>query len=167
MNKLSKVSTVVGSLPFDGYTKENMIAGLELQIRAGVDYPSYPQLVPMVSQFLDPLTKVSTKLTRAGDYFKLEGDTFEFPKEPIATEYGEFMIEYFKNNPEAKTKIKGMKACLTGPFTIANDIMVESEVVGGKNPMIYPEPRAIMSKKLLLEIADFMANVAKRYSEMG
>lgn len=166
--KLNHVSTVVGSFPYEKYSEENMIKGLELQIRAGVDYPCYPQLVPMVGQFLDPLAEKNPNIKKQDKVYKLEKFAFEFPEEPLATEYGEFMLKYFKEHPEAKGKVKGMKACLTGPFTIANDIIIPDEIVPNKvAPVIYQEQRAIMFKEILLQIADYMANIAKAYSEMG
>lgn len=165
--KLSHVSTVVGSFPYNGYTPENMTKGIELQLRAGVDYPSYPQLVPMVAQFLDPLVPKNLNLKKIDTLYKLEKFEFQFPDEPIATEYGEFMLQYFKEHSEEKKKIKGMKACLTGPFTIANDIILANGIVDPKPPVIYQEQRAIMFKELLLQIADYMASIARRYSEMG
>ncbi len=165
--KLSHVSTVVGSFPYNGYTPENMTKGIELQLRAGVDFPCYPQLVPMVAQFLDPLTEKNPNLKKMDTLYKLEKYAFQFPDEPFATEYGEFMVKYFNEHPEAKKKIKGMKACLTGPFTLANDIILANGIVEPKPPVIYQEQRAIMFKDLLLQIADYMASIARRYSDMG
>lgn len=165
MQKLSCVSTVVGSFPYTN-TPENMEKAFWDQINAGVDYPCYPQLSSMIDQFLDPLCGLNSNLTKQGQNFLLEKDLI-IPKIPFALEYGKFVTNFFEKNPSAKAKVKGWKACLTGPFTLAGSIITTSELVHNQNPIIYKEPRAIMSTDLLYKLADMMAMIAKAYDEMG
>jgi methionine synthase II (cobalamin-independent) len=165
MVKLNWVSTVVGSFPYEN-TPENMKTAFWDQINAGVDYPCYPQLVSMVDQFLDPVVSMNCGLTKVDKHFVL-ADDFKLPTEPFALEYGKFVLDFFKNNPGAKDKVKGWKACLTGPFTLAGDIMITEKAAGGKSPIIYQEPRAIMSEQILRKLANMMAGIAKAYQEMG
>lgn len=162
---MSRVSTVVGSFPYNN-TPSNMERAFWDEINAGVDYPCYPQLVDMVSQFLDPLCNLNCGLTHAGKIYQIQED-FTPPTSSFATEYGQFVLDFFQKYPEAKTKVKGWKACLTGPFTLAGDILIPQSLSEGKSPIIYQEPRAIMSEALLLKLASMMATIAKTYTEFG
>jgi methionine synthase II (cobalamin-independent) len=165
MEKLCWVSTVVGSFPYSN-TPFNMEKAFWDEINAGVDYPCYPQLVDMVSQFLDPLCNLNCGLTHAGKIYQIQED-FIPPTNPFATEYGQFVLDFFQKYPETKSKIKGWKACLTGPFTLAGDILIPQILSEGKSPIIYQEPRAIMSESLLFKLASMMAIIAKAYSDLG
>lgn len=165
LDKLCWVSTVVGSFPRLN-SLENMHKAFVDQIEAGIDYPCYPQLISMIDQFLDPLSKMESGLVKRDGKYYLEED-LKIPNEPIALEYGKFVLDYFKNNPEMKQKLKGWKACLTGPFTLAGEIIVKPEMVENKNPIVYKEPRAIMSSEIVLKIAQMMSNIAQAYDEMG
>ncbi|MHA1611100.1 MAG: hypothetical protein ACTSVZ_00735 [Promethearchaeota archaeon] len=165
MEKISWATTVVGSFPYEN-TKENMEQAFWDQINAGVDYPCYPQLVSMMDQFLDPAIEAKSGITLKGKKYYLEGE-FTVPSEPIALEYGQFVLEFFEKYPEAKTRVKGWKACLTGPFTLAAEIIIPPEKAGGKRPILFEEPRAIMNAEICHQIATMMANVAKEYVKMG
>jgi methionine synthase II (cobalamin-independent) len=165
MKKISWVSTVVGSFPYEN-TKENMEHAFWDQIHAGIDYPCYPQLISMIDQFLEPAIEAKTGIYQKGGQFYLDGD-FQVPSHPIATEYGQFVLNFFEKYPEAKKKIKGWKACLTGPFTLAGDIIVTPEMVNGKRPILYDEPRAIMNAEIVSKIATMMADIARSYVDMG
>ncbi|MBD3352622.1 MAG: hypothetical protein GF364_14135 [Candidatus Lokiarchaeota archaeon] len=70
MNKLSWVSTVVGSFPLEN-TNENMENAFKMQIEAGIDYPCYPQLISMIDQFLEPLSEIpdSGLVQKDGKYY--------------------------------------------------------------------------------------------------
>jgi 5-methyltetrahydropteroyltriglutamate--homocysteine methyltransferase len=163
--KLNWTSTVVGSFPYDNSPKNMEKAFLD-QINNGVEYPCYPQLVGMVEQFLDPAIENGCGIEKKGNQYYLEGE-FKIPSSAFALEYGQFVLDFFKKYPELKEKVKGWKACLTGPFTLAGDIIVSPEVVDGKKPIIYQEPRAIMSPDLVVKLAKMMSIIAAKYSEMG
>lgn len=166
MEKLSWVSTVVGSFPKEN-NPYNMEAAFKEQIDAGIDYPCYPQLVSMIDQFLDPLSSdPNSGLVKKEGKFYLEKD-LKVPHKPIALEYGKFVIDYFKKFPEDKKKIKGWKACLTGPFTLAGEIHIPEQMLEGQKVMVYAEPRAIMVGKIVVKLAEMMAMIAKEYDAMG
>jgi len=165
MNKISWATTVVGSFPYEN-TKENMEQAFWDQIHAGIDYPCYPQLISMMDQFFDPAIEAKSGIIKKGKKYYLEGD-FQIPSEPIALKYGQFVLDFFAKYPEAQSQVKGWKACLTGPFTLAGEIIVPPEKVNGKRPLLYEEPRAIMNAELVSQIATMMANVAKEYVNMG
>ncbi|MBD3352621.1 MAG: hypothetical protein GF364_14130, partial [Candidatus Lokiarchaeota archaeon] len=82
-------------------------------------------------------------------------------------EYGKFVLDFFEKYPELKKKVKGWKACLTGPFTLAGEILITEKLTEGKRLLVYQEPRAIMSGKLVNKLAEMMANIAEKYNEMG
>ncbi len=166
MEKISQVTTVIGSLPYAEHSKENMFDGLRLQIEAGVDYPCYPQLMAMAEQFLDPLAERVEGFQRVGKVYELSEDA-KIPSAPLALECGKIMVEFFDQNPELRGKIKGMKACLTGPITLANEIVIAESKAGGKNPLIYQEPRAVMSEEILMELAALVNSIALEYEKMG
>ena len=165
MNKISWATTVVGSFPYEN-TKENMEQAFWDQIQAGVDYPCYPQLISMMDQFFEPAIEAESGIVKKGMKYYLEGD-FKVPSKPIALEYGQFVLDFLEKYPEVKSKIKGWKACLTGPFTLAGEIIVPPEKVNGKRPILYEEPRAIMNAELVSQIATMMADVAQEYVKMG
>lgn len=166
MEKLSWVSTVVGSFPKEN-NPNNMEAAFKEQINAGIDYPCYPQLVSMIDQFLDPLSNdPNSGLVKKNGKFYLEKE-LNLPSKPIALEYGKFVLDYFKKYPEDKKKIKGWKACLTGPFTLAGEIHIPEQMLDGQKVMVYTEPRAIMVGKIVVKLAQIMAMIAKEYDAMG
>ncbi|MHA1343279.1 MAG: hypothetical protein ACTSQG_04800 [Promethearchaeota archaeon] len=165
MKKEGLFTTVVGSFPLsDSY--ENMIRAFEDQINVGIDYPCYPQLKSMITQFLSPLSEIIDSLFKIEDSFFLNSD-FKTPKRVIALEYGEFISNFFKERLSLKKLIKGTKACLTGPFTLASEIILKEELSKGITPKIFKEPRAIMVDWLVDKFADIMKNIGKAYNDMG
>jgi methionine synthase II (cobalamin-independent) len=166
MSKLGWTTTVVGSLPLND-NLENMNRGLKAQIDAGIEYPCYPQLVPMIDQFLDPIVALDVGLVKRKGRFYLESDHLELPKEPYALEYGQFMLDFFKNNPEYRNKIKGWKACLTGPFTLASEIIVPEEIVPKPKISLFKDTTAILSFDMVLRLAKMMSRIAAEYDKMG
>jgi len=165
MVKEGLFTTVVGSLPLEN-TQENMGRGFEDLINIGIDYPCYPQLKSMVPQFLDPLSEIINPLTVRDEKYYLNDD-FTIPDKEIALEYGKFMVNFLNERSDLKDKIKGTKACLTGPFTLASEILLESKVAEGITPKIYNEPRAIMVDWIIDKLAEIMRKIGKAYSDMG
>ena len=165
MDKISWTTTVVGSFPYEN-TADNMESAFLDQINCQIEYPCYPQLIGMIEQFLDPLTLHNSGLRKTGKRYTLDTE-LSLPSRPVATEYGQFVIDFLKNHSESKKQIKGWKACLTGPFTLAGDIIVTKNMVEGKKPILFQEPRAIMSEAILRQLADYMSSIARTYVDMG
>ncbi|TXT58246.1 MAG: putative methylcobalamin:homocysteine methyltransferase [Promethearchaeota archaeon] len=159
-------TTVVGSFPLSN-TNSNMQKAFIDQIDIGIDFPCYPQLLSMTDEFLIPLSEKSSNLVREGHKFFLEDDLSLPEEEPIALEYGELVLEFLEKYPDYKKQIKGVKACLTGPFTLASEINLRGEISKGIAPRFFREPKAIMLKKLVEQLARIMKNIAGRYNEMG
>jgi len=165
MEKEGLFTTVVGSFPLSN-THENMIRAFDDEINMGIDYPCYPQLEGMNSQFLSPLSNIIETLEEIDANFYLSGD-FKIPVKPVALQYGEFIVNFLKERPYLRELIKGTKACLTGPFTLASDVILKEEIANGIEPVIFKEPRAIMEGWIVDKLADIMKQIGKAYSDMG
>ncbi len=166
MNKVDGLfTTVVGSWPLSN-TTDNMLRVFNDIIDIGIDYPCYPQLISMISQFLSPLAKTITQLKEIYKKFYLFGD-FENPKHNVATEYGELMIKFLKEHPHLNELIKGTKACLTGPFTLAFEIILKEDLRKGFTRFIFKEPRAIMVDWIIDKLAEIMKQIGAAYNDMG
>ncbi|TFG16286.1 MAG: hypothetical protein EU530_11985 [Promethearchaeota archaeon] len=166
MDKMGWTTTVVGSFPLKD-NLENMEIGLKAQIDTGIEYPCYPQLVPMIDQFLDPIVAMDIGLVKRKGRFYLESDQLELPKDPFALEYGKFIIEFFKNNPDYRNRIKGWKACLTGPFTLASEIIIPEDSVPKPQISLFKDTTAILSYEMVMQLAKMMSRIAAEYNKMG
>jgi len=165
MEKEALFTTVVGSFPLSN-TEENMIRAFDDEVNMGIDYPCYPQLVDMNAQFLDPLSELIPSLVKKEEEFYLSQD-FKIPDTPVALEYGQFIIDFLKERPYLRDLIKGTKACLTGPFTLASEIILTDQLAKGITPKIFKEPRAVMVSWLVDKIADIMKQIGKAYNDMN
>jgi methionine synthase II (cobalamin-independent) len=158
-------TTLVGSWPLEN-TLNNMIYVFNDLIQIGIDYPCYPQLLSMTYQFLSPLSHIIPQLEEIDEKFYLY-EEFKTPKEPIALEYGKFIINYFNEHPELKKLIRGTKACLTGPFTLAFETILKNSISKGLKPIIFEEPRAVMVDWIVDKFAEIIKQIATAYSDMG
>ena len=158
-------TTVVGSWPLSN-NHDNMVRIFTDLIQIGIDFPCYPQLISMTHQFLSPLSQDVNQLEEIDAKFYLNDD-FEVPKQPCALEYGEFIVDFFNKNPDLKSSIMGTKACLTGPFTLAFEIILKNKIAEGLKPIIFEEPRAVMVDWIVDKFADIIKQLATAYSDMG
>jgi methionine synthase II (cobalamin-independent) len=158
-------STVVGSFPLEN-TEENLARTIKDQIEIGIDYVCYGQLIDMISQFLSPLSQKIQELTQKNNHFYL-CDDFKLPQKPVAVEYGDFLVNFVNKNQDMKAKTKGLKACLTGPFTLASEVILTEKLAEGVRPLLFNEPRAIMVDWIVDKFAEIMGQIGKVYSEMG
>ena len=158
-------TTVVGSWPLSN-NQENMAKIFGSLIKIGVDYPCYPQLISMINQFLSPFSKSIEQLEEIDNKFFLNED-FKIPTTHLALEYGEFIINFLKENPHLKDLIKGTKACLTGPFTLAFEVILKNELAQGLKPIIFKEPRAVMVEWLVDKFAEIMKQIGAAYNNLG
>jgi len=165
MDKEGLFTTIVGSWPLSN-KPENMVKVFSDLIELGIDFPCYPQLISMISQFLSPLAKIVDQIEEENDKFYLSND-FKIPKNPIALEYGKFINEYFNERRYLREKIRGTKACLTGPLTLASEILLKGEVAQGIKPRVFSEPRGIMVDWVVEKLAEVMKQVGKAYNDMG
>jgi len=165
MPKDGLFTTIVGSFPLED-TEENMTKAFADEIKVGIDYPCYPQLEGMNAQFLTPLSEVIGPLDDNNGVYTLNDD-FKIPNKPVALKYGEFIQNFLQENPDLKDKIKGTKACLTGPFTLASEVLLGEELGKGIDPMVFKEPRALRVGWIIDKFAEIMKGIGTAYNEMG
>jgi methionine synthase II (cobalamin-independent) len=129
LDELLLASVDVGSLPveddFNGDRRNTDRAILD-KLSVGLDYPCYPQLQGSLSnpmnmglQFLIPLSKAEPKIQIRGQEAELLSDEIKLPSEPIGVERAEYFLTYLHEHG-LTSKVKGVKACITGPFTVAS-----------------------------------------------
>ncbi len=162
-------STVVGSFPLEN-TPANFERAFLDQVHAGITVPCYPQLVDMNHQILDPLSRLVDGLHLAGKefHYSKEVDSFKLPDAIVATEYGKNILSILEKHPECKERIHGLKACLTGPFTLCSNIILDDDAVKKKyKPLLFLEARGHLVPEVLERMADYIANITKAYKQMG
>jgi methionine synthase II (cobalamin-independent) len=129
LDELLLASVDVGSLPveddFNGDRRNTDQAILD-KLSVGLDYPCYPQLPGSASnpmnmglQFLIPLSKAEPKIQIRGQEAELVSDEIKLPSEPIGVERAEYFLTFLREHG-LTTRVKGLKACITGPFTVAS-----------------------------------------------
>jgi len=129
LDELLLASVDVGSLPLEDDFNEdrrNTDRAILDKLSAGLDYPCYPQLpgspsnpMNMGLQFLVPLSKAEPKIRIRGQEAELLSDDIKLPSEPIGVERAEHFLTYLREHG-LTSKVKGVKACITGPFTVAS-----------------------------------------------
>ena len=157
-------TTVVGSWPLSN-THNNMTKVFKDLIQIGIDFPCYPQLLSMTYQFLSPLSKIIPQLEEINEKFYLY-EEFDIPSEPVALEYGKFIINFFNERPDLKKSIRGTKACLTGPFTLTFETILKNSIAKGLKPVIFEEPRAVMVDWIVDKFAEIIKQIGTAYSDM-
>ncbi|MFC1754443.1 hypothetical protein ACFL96_13795 [Thermoproteota archaeon] len=150
--------TYVGSFPLEN-TYTNLIKATHDILSIPVDYPNYVQLDNMVNQFLQPIAELGLGIICEGKKYKLNGK-LSTPKDPIAIDSLKILLEMKDNHPN-KQNIKGIKACVTGPFTLSSQILLKSPVPG------FFGETALSDPSLVMEIANIVSNIVKDYRQMG
>ncbi|MBN2151734.1 MAG: hypothetical protein JW839_09830 [Candidatus Lokiarchaeota archaeon] len=159
-------TTVVGSFPLEN-TPANFEKAFLDQVDAGITIPCYPQLVDMNHQILGPLSKLVPGLKLVGKEFHLSGD-LALPSELVATEYGERVLDLLEAHPDVKERIAGTKACLTGPFTLCSNVIVDDPALKEKyKPMLFLETRAHQVPEFVEAMAGYVARITRAYVDMG
>ncbi|MHA1848720.1 MAG: hypothetical protein ACTSXU_13850 [Promethearchaeota archaeon] len=159
-------STVVGSFPLSN-TPENFHRAFVDQINAGITIPCYPQLIDMNYQILKPLSDLIDGLEYKDKEFHLSA-SFKTPVHPVALNYGEETLKILRDEPELVKRIKGKKACFTGPFTLCSNIIIDNEeMTQGHKPLLYREIRGHVLPEILEEMAEHIALITRAYKEMG
>jgi len=129
LDELLLASVDVGSLPVEddfNEDRKNTDRAILDKLSVGLDYPCYPQLpgtpsnpMNMGLQFLIPLSKAEPKILIRGQEAELLSDDIRLPSDPIGVERAEYFLTYLREHGLA-SKVKGVKACITGPFTVAS-----------------------------------------------
>jgi methionine synthase II (cobalamin-independent) len=155
----------VGSLPveddFNGDRRNTDRAILD-KLSVGLDYPCYPQLpgspsnpMNMGLQFLIPLSKVEPKILIRGQEAELLSDEIKPPSEPIGVERAEYFLTYLREHG-LTSKVKGIKGCVTGPFTVASYLNRRNLMTCGAS-----KPNVVKA------LAQALGQSCKRLSKLG
>ncbi len=136
--------TYVGSFPLDN-SKDNSHRILSDVMQIPIEYPCYPQLMDFIEQFLSPLMKAGV-LERKGNNYILLGDITLRVDLREAINPALWAVEFFRRHPECREKVRALKACVTGPFTLASQI--------------YPPGKAPTIKNSLASEIEYVASLA-------
>ncbi|HEY4699004.1 MAG TPA: hypothetical protein VIH27_01345 [Nitrososphaerales archaeon] len=148
----------VGSFPLRR-SYANIMQCTEDVLLIPVDYPNYIQLVDMIDQYLAPMANSGMGLSlESGKYF-MKGDTIKFP-EAFDNESLRILVE-LRNKEPYRNNIKGIKACVTGPFTLSSRILLRT-----RNPGIFGET-ALSNPSIVESLSNIVAKFAKYYQDLG
>ena len=165
LSALNLATEDVGSLPADDdfeTDRKNVNRAISDKVSVGLDYPSYPQLVGTVNnpmnmglQFLRPLSANNPSLRIRGEEISLVDDNIAEPEHAIGIERAEYFISFLQQK-SLRNQLKGTRACVTGPFTLASYIGTKNLMTcGASKPQIVETLGRILGKS------------CKRLSELG
>jgi len=165
LNEVLLATADVGSLPiaddFDG-DRTNVDRAILDKISVGLDYPCYPQLpgsasnpMDMGLQFLIPLSKVEPRIQIRGEDAALLSDEIRPPSDPMGMERAEYYVKFLREH-ELVPRVKGVKACVTGPFTLASYLNRKSLMTCGAS-----KPGVVKA------LAQILSRSCKQLSELG
>jgi methionine synthase II (cobalamin-independent) len=129
LNELFLRTTDTGSLPLEDDfigEKRNVDRAIVDKIAAGLDYPCYPQLAGTPSapmnmglQFLTPLSAMNPGIQIDGQNVRLLSDEIMVPNSATGVERPEYFQSFLREH-KLTEGLHGVKACVTGPFTLAS-----------------------------------------------
>ena len=157
--KVPQLATnLIGSFPLTD-NAANFKKAIDDQFNAGLDYVSYPQLADMNEMFLDP--------TVDGHSFRREGKKFVANEdfEPRVTKEVRRWVEDAHDILRRKNRFVPLRACVTGPFTLASAVSVEG-LPQRPFPLGYVE--MLVEQPWLLErLTRYVRKIASAYSELS
>lgn len=165
LDELLLATEDVGSLPiqddFDEGRRSVDQATID-RVTLGLDYPCYPQLVGSPSkpmnmglQFLIPLSRADPNIKTTGEEVRLLSDEVKDPSTPIGVERAEYFLTFLRERGLLQ-RLKGVKACITGPFTLASYLDRQSLMTCGAS-----KPSVIRS------LTHALSRSCKRLSDLG
>jgi 5-methyltetrahydropteroyltriglutamate--homocysteine methyltransferase len=150
--------TFVGSFPLKK-TRENIVRCTEEVLSIPVDYPNYVQLEDMGHQFLQPLVDADLGLTQGSHGYRLTGE-LKKPTGTVTNEALDILLELSKSR-RFKRKVRGVKACITGPFTLASRILLDQPKIGLFGETALTEPEVVE------RLSEIVAEIAVSYRNKG
>jgi len=165
LDELLLATADVGSLPLEDDFNEgrkNVDRATRDKLSVGLDYPCYPQLpgspsnpMNMGLQFLIPLSKVEPNIRIRGEQAELLSDEIKPPSDPIGVERAEHFVTFLREHGLV-SRVKGLKACVTGPFTVASYLNRKNLMTCGAS-----KPAVVSG------LAQVLGGSCKRLSELG
>ncbi|MEM1546204.1 MAG: hypothetical protein QXP91_07070 [Candidatus Methanomethylicia archaeon] len=147
-------TTYVGSFPLD-YSTENFKRIIRDVIDIGIDYPALPQLRSFIDMFMEPLVSVKAIKHALKGFTVLNLDDVLSLK-PNLPEYL-LAFNYLENY---RGLIRGIRAAVTGPFTMASQIYINSGKTGLSNSIL-------TNKDYTWRIVDYIFSVVKWVEDLG
>lgn len=165
LDRLVLTTADVGSLPleddFDG-DRTNIDRAILDKFSVGLDYLCYPQLpgsrsnpMDMGLQFLIPLSRVEPRIQIKGGEAVLLSDEIKPPSDPIGVERAEYFVAFLRERGLVH-RVKGIKACVTGPFTLASYLNRKSLITCGASKPGIVKP-----------LAQALSRSCRRLSDLG
>ena len=158
----------VGSLPAeDDFEKDrkNVNRAISDKVAAGLDYPTYPQLIGTAAspmnmglQFLRPLSINNPSLQINGEEINLLGESIAEPDHPIGIERAEYFLSFLQRTNLIK-QLKGTRACITGPFTLASYIGTKNLMTCGASKPHIIDALGTMLGKSCRQLSDMGINI--------
>lgn len=156
LDELQLATADVGSLPLrDDFDEDrkNVDRAIADMASMGLDYPCYPQLtgtslnpMNMGLQFLNPLSTANPSLLIKGEEVRLLSDEINEPTLPIGIERAEYYQAFLRKHG-LTDRLRGLKACVTGPFTLASYLDSSNLMTcGASKPGIVSALAKILSK---------------------
>jgi methionine synthase II (cobalamin-independent) len=146
LDELLLATEDVGSMPLlDDFDegRKNVDQAITDKVKVGLDYPCYPQLVGRPSkpmdmglQFLLPLSKVNPgiHIDPHRGQAHLISDEIKEPSAVIGVERAEYYMGLLRDSGLIE-KLRGVKACVTGPFTLASYLDSHNMLTCGASKM--------------------------------
>ena len=163
LNDLSLATLDVGSMPLqDDFDedKRNVDRAIEDKVNAGLDYPCYPQLpgspskpMNMALQYLKPLSTTNPSIQIAGQEAHLLSDDIKEPAGPVGIERAEYFLTFLRDHA---LRTKGVKACVTGPFTLSSYLDLKNLMSCGAS-----------KPDIVRVLAGILSRSCKRLSDLG
>jgi 5-methyltetrahydropteroyltriglutamate--homocysteine methyltransferase len=124
-------SSHVGSFPLD-YSLVNIERVLLDLNSIGLDVPPFPQLRGFVDIYLEPLVKTGVVVSERGFYYSTLSGLYSWRGEVSVVE-AEYAAKFTR---ERRLRFKGLRAPVTGPFTLASRVYVSRESTDLSNTML-------------------------------
>lgn len=145
----------VGSFPLE-YSTSNIERVLVDLASLGLDVPPYPQLRGFIDIYLEPLVKSRLVISKKDFYYSSPEKIYSW-RGTVRVPEAEYSLELVK---KYKLEFKGLRAPITGPFTLASRIYLSRESVALSNTMIaHREITVEFFKKYISLFAEYMATL--------
>ena len=165
LNEMVLATMDQGSMPlqddFD-LDRKNVDRAIMDKVTVGLNYPCYPQLagssskpMNMALQFLKPLSQTNPSIQITGQEAHLLSDNIKEPSDVIGVDRAEYFLKFLREH-DLDSRVKGTKACITGPFTLAANLDLSNLMKCGAS-----KPHVVGVLAIVL------AKSCKRLSDLG
>jgi len=165
LDDLLLATTDVGSMPlqddFDA-GRTNFDRAIVDKVMVGLNFPCYPQLagtrskpMNMGLQFLIPLSKTNPNIQVKGEEVQLVSGEIREPSNSMGVERAEHYATYLREH-DLIDRVRGIKACVTGPFTLASYLNSDNLLTCGAS-----KPEVVRA------LANVLSRSCRRLGDLG